>query len=257
MPVTCHCSSCGATYQVDQQFVGRKIKCPKCAAAILVAAAADAKRLATAAQKTAAGAKPLKTAARIESDEPPPVPPLRRQRAAVPEPLVPGGLEIPGLSDAAPSYASGSRSVPKLPPRRKPGPAGNRGLWIGVGVGAGGLIVVGLVVTVIVLLMPATKPPVAAKDTAKTAEKPHKDEAPKPPPAPAANTLILNWMESERDGAELFLDGQPVGVPKTDTVKLSLPVGPRPTRSASRAKATSRWSSTAVRSKAKTNLTTP
>ncbi len=41
MPVTCHCSSCGATYQVGQQFVGRKIKCPKCAAAILVAAAAE------------------------------------------------------------------------------------------------------------------------------------------------------------------------------------------------------------------------
>ena len=37
-------------------------------------------------------------------------------------------------------------------------------------------------------------------------------------------TLTLNWMESERQGAELFVDGKPVPVPKTDTVKLTLPV---------------------------------
>ena len=255
MPVTCHCTLCGATYQVGQEFAGRKIKCPKCAAAIMVTAAVEPKRVA-AAPKTAAGAKPLKTAARIEADDPPPLPPpvpsLRRQVAE--EPLVPGGVEIPGLSDV-PSYASRGRSVPRLPPKRKKSGLGaNPGLWIGIGVGACGLIAA-VIITLVLVLGSSTKPAVVAvSQPAKATEKPHKGEAPKAPSAPA-NTLILNWIEAEREGAEIFLDGQPVGVPKTDTVKLTLPVARR-TRSASRAKATNRWSSTAVRSRAKTNWTT-
>ena len=43
MRITCRCSSCGGTYQVDGQYAGRKIKCPKCSAVIVVAAVAEAK----------------------------------------------------------------------------------------------------------------------------------------------------------------------------------------------------------------------
>jgi S1-C subfamily serine protease/thioredoxin-related protein/DNA-directed RNA polymerase subunit RPC12/RpoP len=208
MPVTCHCSACGATYQVGEQFAGRKIKCPKCAAAIVVAAAGP---------QTPAAPKPLKTAARIEADEPPPlspaVPPLPRQPAASQEPLVPGGLEIPGLANVA-----RSRGAPRLPPRRKSGLAANPGLWIGVGVGTGGLIAA---VAIAVLLISRQTTSVAANDAGKPAEKTHTEEAPPPPAVPTA-TLILNWMESDRDGAQLFLDGQPVEVPKTGTVRLPL-----------------------------------
>ncbi len=64
-------------------------------------------------------------------------------------------------------------------------------------------------------------------------------------------------MESEREGAELSVDGQPVAVPKTDTVKLTLPVRARPVPNPHHAQRLRAVEFNRVRSKAKTNLTTP
>ena len=181
MPVTCHCSSCGATYQVGEQFAGRKIKCPKCAAAILVAAWPPR-------PKTMAAAKPLKRAARIEADDAAAGAPAGAAAAAAgrrEEPLVPGRSGDPGLSDVTPSYAAGGRSIPMLPPkRRSPARASSRGLWIGGGVllGAAGLIAALIVTLVLVLgLQHEAHAVVAVSQPAKATEKPHKGEAPKAP----------------------------------------------------------------------------
>ena len=70
MRITCRCSSCGGTYQVDGQYAGRKIKCPKCATAIVVTAAAEARASATTPPKVPKGPNPLKVAEKIESEAP-------------------------------------------------------------------------------------------------------------------------------------------------------------------------------------------
>ena len=153
MRMTCHCASCGATYQVDEQFAGRKIKCPKCSAAIVVTAAAEDAEVFPA-KKSASAAKPLKTAQRVGSG--PAVPPLPRPPAETPPPLAPGGLDIPGLGDFSVPYSSRGHAATKSPARKKPAQGGNRGLWIGVGLGAGFLIVA-LGIVLVVVLMPGPK----------------------------------------------------------------------------------------------------
>ena len=72
MRITCRCPSCGAGYQVDEQFVGRKAKCPKSAAAIVVAAAT--------ASPTAPAARPVKSAGATTA----PQQPRRRLRRSRP-----------------------------------------------------------------------------------------------------------------------------------------------------------------------------
>ena len=43
-------------------------------------------------------------------------------------------------------------------------------------------------------------------------------------PEVPSTTLVLEWWETERTDAAIYVDDKPVEVPKTGTVKLTLPV---------------------------------
>ena len=159
MRITCRCSSCGGTYQVDGQYAGRKIKCPKCAAAIVVTAAAEARASATTPPKAPKGPNPLRVAEKIEAETPAADEPEWSWSARAT-----GSPEAPAVAEAEPEEApeagrlgrggdpraggdraeadSADCSKRKHHGKKK---AGNSGLWIALGgLGVAALAIAGV-----------------------------------------------------------------------------------------------------------------
>ena len=108
------------TYQVDQQYSGRKIKCPKCSAAIVVEAAAGPKPPPAASPRKPPA--PLKTAARIEPENAPAQTPPEQDAAA--DPLGPGAVAVPGLDGIIPQRSPLALPCGGAMQRRRPTTAG-------------------------------------------------------------------------------------------------------------------------------------
>jgi S1-C subfamily serine protease/thioredoxin-related protein/DNA-directed RNA polymerase subunit RPC12/RpoP len=215
MGITCRCSSCGATYQVDQQYAGRKIKCPKCSAAIVVEAAGPKPPAATPPRKPPA---PFKTGARIEPEDAPAQPPPEQD--AAPDPLGPGAVVLPGLEGIV-----SQRSPLGAPLRRRHAKkkADNSRLWIAAGLGAGALALAAVVIAVVILNKPGLGKTAATPPDSKQSG-PHAATAPPAePPKPSAK-LVLNWRESERADAEVYIDDSFKEVPKSGPVEYPLEI---------------------------------
>ena len=245
MRITCRCSSCGASYQVDQQFAGRKIKCPKCAAAIIVAAVAESPPTAAArpvkspagtpaaAKATSSPKSPAASPAKVKPAAPKSPAPVaaasaksvaasRPKVAVAAKPKAAAGLDadlmkIPGLEGVAAGHARPSLGLPRLHVKKKP--AGNGPLWLALGL-LGGVVVLTVCIVAAVMIM-QKGPPASTTPKAETVAAGWKKPPAKRPPS---TTLELKWRELERVGGGITVDGDPVDLPAKGDVELELEV---------------------------------
>ena len=217
--------SCKASYQVSDEYVGRKIKCPKCSAAILVAAEA----------------KPAETKPAPAKQTPPPIRPAENRSASAPLVMAkkiasaPPAIRKPAVRSPSqgPAAASESADLPDIgvpasyrstvahhSKRMKQGD--RSGLWIALGLGAGGLVLVSVFAAAFMFIggqKPKVKPVAQNKPT-----KPVETEVlPIKSPPPGTPTLELQWKELEREGASVTVNGREVPLTKTGAIKYPLP----------------------------------
>ncbi len=224
MRITCRCSSCGGTYQVDGQYAGRKIKCPKCAAAIVVTAAAEARAPATTPPRVPAGPNPLKVAEKIESEAPAAV--AESEPDEAPEQAGSDAVAIPGLEGVAPKRTALTASKRKHHGKKK---AGNRRLWIALGLGVAALAIAGVFVGF--ALMPSKPGDDDRQHPDHDRGHDHRRDAGTAAvaaralvPLKPSTKFVLNWPESERADAVVQIDGNPMKVPQTGPVEYPLEI---------------------------------
>ena len=116
MTIKCHCSSCGADFEVGEQFAGRRGHCPMCSAPVAIGGAAKPKG-------GLPKAKPLKPAA----GKTPPAPAPKTPPAAPPKPPAAPrretGEELPHIAiDTSGAQGSASTGSSRAP---SPGRTGN------------------------------------------------------------------------------------------------------------------------------------
>ena len=126
MRITCHCSSCGGSYQVDGQYAGRKIKCPKCAAAIVVTAVAEVGASATPPSRAPAATNPLRLAEKIGAEAPAAV---QAEPEEAPEEAGSDAVAIPGLEGIAPKHTAVGTAERKHHGKK----SSNSGIWLALG----------------------------------------------------------------------------------------------------------------------------
>jgi S1-C subfamily serine protease/DNA-directed RNA polymerase subunit RPC12/RpoP len=242
MKVTCRCASCKASYQVSEEYLGRKIKCPKCSAAILVAAEAKPAEAKPTAVRPAA-AKPAETKLKTSPVRPaetraaeghaasaplvmakklaPQPPPIRKPAVRSPsqsQASESGPPDLPGMGAPA-SFRS---SIAHHPKRKRRGD--RSGLWIALGLGAGGLVLVLVFVAAFMLSGPKVKKEVVQNKPAKAKEKEKEKEVlPINSAPPGMPRLEIVWQEWEREGASVAVDGRELPLPKSGQIKYPLP----------------------------------
>ena len=243
MRITCRCSSCGGTYQVDGQYAGRKIKCPKCATAIVVTAAAEARASATTPPKVPKGPNPLKVAEKIEAETPaadepewswsaratgsPEAPAVAESEPdEAPEQAGSDAVAVPGLEGVAPKRTPLTASKRKHHGKKK---AGNRRLWIALGLGVAALAIAGVFVGFELMsskpVTPTDSTPttIAGTTTDTSAGTAAVAVAPLVPLKPSTR-FVLIWPPEERSDAVVQIDGNPRKVPPTGPVEYPLEI---------------------------------
>jgi hypothetical protein len=220
MSVICQCPSCKAKYQVGDQYAGRKIKCPKCSAAVNVPAAAPP-----------TPAAPVVAAASVDSDEEMAFAQSGddslgflkddaaarvhqgersgKHRARARDSSVLGDdLAKSGIGARAPASGHGLHAKKK----KKSG----SGLLI-AGIAVGCLAIVGVVGGAIYFNWQAKTHGSATAADDKKPVKPAVD-----PNVPMIG-FTFKWPESERSGATLTVNGELTAVPASGEFKIKLP----------------------------------
>ncbi len=202
MAIDCRCPSCGANLRVAEKQAGHRVKCPKCAGAIVVPDADASKKLPM--------AKPI-------------VPPRRRPPAAAAGTPPANTAEVIAEGDQAGAEASrggfpnivvdpeaGSPTSRRSSPRRgekaakKSKPRAGKPLWLWAsGVSAAVLAVV--VVAVFIHRFGGSW--LASADQPRS-------------------VLVLDWPVSQRSGAAVFIDGRKQSLPRSGRVEFALKPGP-------------------------------
>ena len=217
MAIDCHCPSCGANLQVAENYAGRRVRCPKCAGVIVVPQTDAPAQLPV--------ARPI-------------VPPRRRPpRATGVTPVPPaggpaadaagastdrastdaagGGLpnivvdpEAGSLAGRRPLLRSGGTTAGGRGRKTKaaagPKPKARRPAWLlASGVSAAVLAVV--VVAVLVYRVGGGWPAAADQEQA---------------------VLVLDWPETQRSGAAVYIDGRQQELPRSGPAEFTLKPGP-------------------------------
>ena len=244
MPVVCQCPSCKAKYELGDQYAGRKIKCPKCGAAVTVpvAAAKPPLPVATAvsspssadkASSLSSNSAPAAVTTRVVKAEPLPAKPLPRvkesseelaavdQKTAVEQEIQPGGddgLDFLGQPALGHRPAKGGPSplkaaTPHVRKKyRKSAPP-----WMLAAIGGGVLAAIALVGAA--FYFSQTKPDSAVIGSGKKPARPQVN-----PNVPLL-TFNFDWLENERRDATLTVNGEPKDVPVSGAVEYKLPAG--------------------------------
>lgn len=190
MPVACQCSSCGAKYQVGDQYAGRKIKCPKCSAAIAVPAAESEGEFqipgledvgshhSSSSIHSAVAKKPGPSASSVG--------------AASGAALAKGGSHLSGVGHH----------------KKKPGMP----TWLVATIGGAGLILMAGLAAAVYFSTRSIKVKPTVVDDAPIATK----KAPDP-------FVVIEWPESQRANASIKVDGDAVELPAAGEVRVYLP----------------------------------
>jgi S1-C subfamily serine protease len=243
MSVACQCAACGAKYQVGAEYGGRKIKCPKCSAVIVVGNGESASQ--SGSSKTSKAAPPkatplaagaasaaspgrhspaqpaAKPAPKPAAAKPAAAPAARHAPAPAAESAPAGGFQIPGLDKTS------LRHTPLAPRKKKP-PQGMPAWVIGSIVGGGALLTVGLVVAIVMMWPAAEKPQAAKKSASPETAQPEKPAKPEQPTLVGEKDkgpiITMEWPEKERADAKVTIDNVELELPRSGNVRYYLPV---------------------------------
>lgn len=202
MKIKCHCSSCGADFEVGEQFAGRKAKCPMCSQPILIAAAAPKKppikKRPPAASVQEAAAPAQESAAADESPDELPQVVIGRPRTSH------------ASSDDSTSSASSTRG-------RNP----NQGLRIGAMI-AGCVAVVGLAVGLLFVL---NSDKGSSSKASNNTESARADAPSRSRPQSFLEIDLAGLPDIERLNISVLVDGKEVALPESGPLMHPLRVG--------------------------------
>ncbi len=247
--IICRCDSCTARFKIDAKFAGRKAKCPKCTAVVLVPGTAVAGSTtststvvppstpATAAPPPSRTAPPKATAAPVAAAAPAAIPPTasasapppRRPAVAATPPALPQPTEPPvSLGEPSPAaiftvsdgpknhadgvaLATGSSSGSAPYTRKKT--ANNLPVILAA---VGALVLLALGGTIFGGLYVA-----GVFDSAPTKN----GLASRPKTGQVKTGVLINWTPAERKGGSVTIDGKPVPLPAIGDVEYPLAAG--------------------------------
>jgi len=207
MPISCHCDSCDARFQVAEKHAGRKVQCPKCSGTIVIPALA--------ADVPTARAKPA----------PRKRPPVRDKTRS----SEPAGGDSDSAVDALPKIDTGGHAPgvevhrPSRPSKPVDPVAARKRLWVIYGV-AGAVCVAAAIGLVFALSSgDATTSAEARSNGAGDSESKSSGSSASADSQQAF--LVLDWPTGERSDAKVEIDGREQRLPATGEVKYPLAPG--------------------------------
>lgn len=217
MPVITNCPSCSAKFRFDEKLLGKKVRCPKCAATILIptddaaaALAADLNPPGEAPKVAPAKAKPLGKPASIAK-------PMAKGERPVPTAPAVKTTPTTGFPDIGPIVVATSN--PPKPAATTP--ASNKApislAFIIAGAAAACLLILGG----LGYYLASGSKPAQAKNTASETKAGKKDV----PASVAKGTIVVNWPAKDRIGGQITLNGVKQNLPAEGELALTVEPG--------------------------------
>ncbi|HUT12374.1 MAG TPA: trypsin-like peptidase domain-containing protein [Thermoguttaceae bacterium] len=205
MPISCHCGSCDARFQVAEKHAGRKVECPKCSGTIAIPALAG--------DVPAAKPKPAPRKRPPVRDKTKSTDPAQdvSDFAVAALPKIDTGGRPPGVEAYLPSRSS--KPVDLGATRKK--------LWLMFG--AAGAVCLAAAIGLVFALSsddPGTEARSKGSGASETGSSGGSSSA-----GPKEAVLVLDWPTAERSDAKVEIDGREQTIPKTGEVQYPLDPG--------------------------------